>query len=56
MTVIDKTDYAQVYAGGVMMMSLDQDTYDDSLDDNYSLLYNIYQAIEDDDYENTLCD
>ncbi|MFT6985284.1 MAG: GH18 family chitinase [Psychromonas sp.] len=36
-TVIYKTDYALSYAGGVMLMSLEQDTYKDSLLE-YSLL------------------
>lgn len=42
-TVIEKTAYAQTYAGGVMMMSLEQDYHEDA---DYSLLNTINNELE----------
>ena len=50
-TVVEKTDYAQTYAGGVMLMSLAQDHHEDN--DTYSLLNAIYNAVEGED---SVCD
>lgn len=49
-TVIEKAAYAETYAGGVMLMSLDQDY---NQDPDYSLLNAIYDEVEGND---TVCD
>jgi GH18 family chitinase len=49
-TVVEKAAYAETYAGGIMLKSLDQDYSDDS---DYSLLNAIYQEIEGED---SICD
>lgn len=52
-TVIEKTEYAQSNAGGVMMMSLEQDTYESNFAD-YSLLHTINEQVVGND--NDICD
>lgn len=49
-TVYEKTEYADTYAGGVMLMSLDQDYNTDA---DYSLLNAVDLALDGDD---TVCD
>ena len=49
-TVVEKAAYAETYAGGIMLKSLDQDYNDDS---DYSLLNAIYQEVEGED---SICD
>jgi len=53
-TVTDKTEYAQSNAGGVVLISLQNDTYDDSYVDDYSLLMTINSQING--TPNTICD
>ena len=50
-TIIEKTAYAQTYAGGVVVMSLEQDSYDDP---DYSVLRSINEAVVGND--NDICD
>lgn len=53
-TVTDKTEYAQSNAGGVVLMSLQNDTYDEDYVDEYSLLMTINSQISG--TPNTICD
>ncbi|WP_413698748.1 glycoside hydrolase family 18 protein [Psychromonas sp. KJ10-10] len=50
-TVISKTEYAMDYAGGVMLQSLDQDSYENPL---YSLLDAVNETA--DGYDVSICD
>jgi hypothetical protein len=52
-TMVKKTDYAQAYAGGIMLMSLDQDYFADSGNTDYSLLNVIYNEVQGND---SVCD
>lgn len=51
-TVMDKTSYALLYAGGIMIKSLEQDYYDD---ESYSLLNSINEISDGDDEYDDVC-
>ncbi|MDA7747039.1 glycoside hydrolase family 18 protein [Psychromonas sp.] len=53
-TVTDKTEYAESDAGGVVLMSLENDIFDSAYIDDYSLLSTINSQVQG--TPNTICD